>query len=134
MSRTGLFWFGIIALIVVLVIAVPPTGSSPDVVTYSDFVEKVSEGEVSSVTIRGQQIVGKYQNKAQFRTTGPANSDGTVEILEANGVAHEFEEVGDDSLWITALFTLVPILLLIFAFIWFMRQVQGTNGRAMNFG
>ena len=134
MNRTGLFWLVIVVMILFMVIALPMNRPSTETVSFSEFVTKVEAGEVSEVKVRGQQISGKFENNKAFRTTGPAEMNDVDALLATNEVVLEYEEVSDDSVWITAAFTFVPLILLFFAFVWFMRQIQGSNGRAMNFG
>ncbi len=133
-SRANIFWFVIVLAMVLLFLGVPQAGKSGETVDFATFIEKVDAGEVRSVTFKGQQITGTYANEARFKTTGPEFLEPVYNTLIESGITPNFEEAGDESLWVTALLTLLPVAVLVFLFIWFMRNLQGSNGRAMNFG
>ena len=133
-SRANIFWLVIVLMMVMLFLGIPHTGKIDDAVSYSEFMEKVEADDVSTVTIKGQAITGAWKNEAKFRTTGPEVMDPLFNALIEHEIPHKFEEVEDSSLWVTAMFTLIPLALVVLLFFWFMRNLQGSNGRAMNFG
>jgi len=134
LSRTHLFWF-IVVLVVLALFILPPTGGRKgEPLPFSDFIQKVEEGKVDQVTFKGQQITGVLQDGTTFKTTGPEFLEPVYHTLVENGVTPNFEEQDDDSLWLTGLFTFLPLLVMVLLFLWFMRNLQGSNGRAMSFG
>jgi cell division protease FtsH len=134
LSRTHLFWF-IVVLVVLALFILPPTGGRKgEPMPFSDFVQKVEEGKVDQVTFKGQQITGVLADGTSFKTTGPEFLEPVYHTLVEHGVTPNFEEQDDDSLWLTGLFTFLPLLVIVLLFLWFMRNLQGSNGRAMSFG
>ncbi len=133
-SRANIFWLVIVLMMVMLFVGISPQSRSDDVVTFSEFMEKVETDDVSTVTIKGQAISGAWKNEAKFKTTGPESMEPVFNALIEHEVPHKFEEVEDSGIWVTALITLIPLGLVLLLFFWFMRNLQGSNGRAMNFG
>ena len=101
---------------------------------FSEFVTRVDEGDVGSVTIKGNQIFGSLQSGGNFQTYAP-NDAQVVERLSEKGVTIRAEpsEEGSPTLW-GVLISWFPMLLLIGVWIFFMRQMQGGGGKAMGFG
>jgi len=134
-ARPGIVWFVILVAILLMVVALPNAGRTKgETVDFGTFMEKVDQGQVKSVSIRGQQIEGSYVNEMKFRTTGPEFLEPVYNTLVEKGVTPAFEEEPDDSFWMTAGFTIIPVLIMLGALVWFVRNLQGSNGRAMQFG
>ena len=103
-------------------------------IAYSDFIEEVEQGTVESVEIRGQELVGRLSNGEQFTTYAPEDP-GLVERLEEQGVTFNAQPEEQRSLLSAILINMLPMLLLIGIWIFFMRQMQSGAGRgAMGFG
>ena len=104
------------------------------VVSYSNFLTDVKNGNISRVEIRGSNITGEYSNGTSFSTYSP-NDPGLIDKLEKNNieiVAQPLEKNSPGLLDI--LISWFPMLLLIGVWIFFMRQMQSGSGRAMGFG
>ncbi len=101
---------------------------------FSDFIASVERGQVTDVTIQGQNITGHFSDGRSFGTYAP-NDPGLVERLNRHGVkitAQPVEEQTPSLLGI--LLSWFPMLLLIAVWIFFMRQMQSGGGKAMGFG
>ena len=135
MHRAGVFWLILLFALVLGSIMYSTQGNVGRSVPYSDFVTQMRSGDVAEVTIRGQEIHFVTNDDKQFVATGPMDQrlllsqlDGESEIM----VSHE--EMEDQSLlWLTVS-TLVPLIVMVGLFYFVMRNVQGNNGRAMQFG
>src|SRR5260221_359938 len=103
-------------------------------VAYSQFISDVDQGRVRSVTISGQQIVGSYSDGSSFQTFAPEDPE-LVKRLEDRGVqiAAKPPTEGGQSL-IGMLVSWFPMFLILAVWIFFMRQMQGTGGKALGFG
>lgn len=110
-------------------------------VAFSDFLEKVDQGDVNDVTIRngttrGSTITGHTSDGVAFVTQSP-DYPNLVERLNEKGVKiSAFNDDGKmDGFW-SVLLSWFPILLLVGVYIFFMRQMQSGGGRggAMGFG
>ena len=133
--RNLALWVIIALLLIALfnVFQTNPKGAGTDV-GYSQFLSDVDKGRVSSVTISGQQITGQYNDRTSFQTYTP-NDPELVRRLEDRGVAITAKPLseGGTSL-IGVLVSWFPMFLILAVWIFFMRQMQGSGGRAMGFG
>ena len=71
------FWAVVILLLVAL-FSVFQEGGGPNQGTripYSDFLQRVENGEVSSVVIDGERIAGRLTSGAEFQTIRPGSTD-----------------------------------------------------------
>ncbi len=134
MSRAGVFWLLVVLGMVLLFIQFSPNRQAGAPVEFADFWDKLEAGQVEKVTIRGQTLTGEYVDGGHFTSVGPPESDQLSRDLREHGVIANWDEAEDESLLLTAVFTFLPIIVMVVVFFWFMRQLQGTNGRAMNFG
>ena len=103
-------------------------------ISYSQFLSEVDEGQVRNVVISGQQITGIYSNGGAFQTFAPEDPD-LVNRLEDRGVSITAKppSEGGQSL-IGMLISWLPMFLILGVWIFFMRQMQGTGGKALGFG
>ncbi len=134
LSKANTFWFLIVLALLLLFLFNAQTGQKGETVTFSTFMERVEADQVSEVTVKGQRLDGQYTSGLRFSTTGPETIEPVFDTLAAHGVQMSFEKVEDESLWFTAIFTMVPLLVVIVLFVWFMRNLNNTSGRAMSFG
>lgn len=128
------------AIIAVLLVALfnlfqsPVQRSGVADIPYSKFLQDVNNGTVRSVTISGQQISGSYSdNGGNFETYAPEDPN-LISKLEAKGVAIEAQPPSEGSALGSFLFTWLPMFVILGVWIFFMRQMQGSSGKAMGFG
>jgi cell division protease FtsH len=113
-------------------------GSSPrnshQPLAYTDFLTQVESGEVKEVTIKGQQISGRYRDGRSLVTYAP-DDPNLISKLEEHEVriSAQPSDEGSPTLW-SVLISWFPMLLLIGVWIFFMRQMQAGGGKAMGFG
>jgi cell division protease FtsH len=133
--------FALWAIIALLLIALfnlfqsPGQRSNSREVSYSQFIDDVSNGRVKSVTITGERITGTFaDNGSTFQTYSPGDT-GLVARLESKDVAITArpESDGSSSL-IGILLSWLPMILILGVWIFFMRQMQGGSRGAMGFG
>jgi len=129
------FWAVVILLLVALfsVFQEGGGGSQGARITYSDFLQRVENGQVSSVLIDGEQITGRLASGAEFQTVQPRNAD-VIPDLRTQGVEIRVEPQESSGLLSTLGFWL-PMLILIGVWIFFLNRMQGgARGGAMGFG
>jgi cell division protease FtsH len=102
-------------------------------ISFSDFVASAQEGDVTEVTIQGQNIRGKYLNGERFKTYAPEDPD-LIRTLREKGVKIEAIPEEENPWYVEVLVSWFPMLLLIGVWIFFMRQMQIGGGKAMSFG
>ena len=102
-------------------------------VTYSQLLAKVNAGEVKKAAIRGADVEITDQGNKTFTAVTPNNQDDLVKRLEAQGADISVKPAGGVTL-LGLFLNMLPILLLIGVWIFFMRQMQGGARGAMGFG
>jgi cell division protease FtsH len=108
----------------------PKTGTKD--VIYSEMIAFLDKGEISEVTIQGDNITGKLINGNIFKTFAPKD-DKLIAQFREKGVKITAKPV-EESPWLTVLISWAPMILLIGIWIFFMRQMQSGGGKAMAFG
>ncbi len=103
-------------------------------VAYSQFLTDVDQGRVRSVTISGQTITGTYSDGSAFQTYAPADPQLVQKLEDRNvSIAAKPATEGGQSL-LGMLISWFPMFLILAVWIFFMRQMQGTGGKALGFG
>jgi cell division protease FtsH len=100
---------------------------------YSDFKTLVSQGQVTEVTIDSDNVRGKYLDGAgheQAFTAVRIDDPKLVEELEAKGVHFDGEL---PSRWPDLLVWIVPLLLIVGFWTFFLRRMGGAEGGVMSF-
>jgi cell division protease FtsH len=114
-------------------------GSTPDELTYSRFLDDVRNGTVAQVTIsstaEGNTILGIDVNGKEFRTFGMPDPRLVDDLVE-NNVEITAEPPEQRSVLLDLIINIIPVLLLVGLWVYFMRQMQGGGGGrgAMSFG
>jgi cell division protease FtsH len=106
------------------------TGAS---LSFSEFMQKVENGSISRVVLDGEKVYVKGTDGANYQTVKPLEVDITRDLLDANVevVASPQEQSG----FMSTVSFMLPFLLLIGVWIFFMNRMQGGGrGGAMGFG
>ena len=129
------------AIILLLLVALYQMFQSPTArvsgteISYSQFLSDVNKGRVRSVTITGDRISGSYSdNQTGFQTYSPGDSDLITRLNENNVIINARPETDGSNSLLSYLFSLLPIILILGVWIFFMRQMQGGSRGAMGFG
>jgi cell division protease FtsH len=135
--KTLFLWMAIFVVVILLWNTFQGGKSAQQELTFSQFMERVEAGKVAKVTIRGQQITGKFRDLGEagqeFKTQVPLQYDELVRELRDAKVEIEAEEPRENPL-IAVLFTWAPVLLIVGLWIFFMRQMQTGGNKALSFG
>ncbi|MBW3096290.1 ATP-dependent zinc metalloprotease FtsH [Pseudohoeflea coraliihabitans] len=133
--------FALWAIIALLLIALfnmfqsPTDRTSGREIPYSQFLNEVDAGRVRDVTIVGERITGNYKDTAgAFQTYSPGDNNLIAELSEKDVAITAQPEVDGSNTLLGYLFSLLPILLILGVWIFFMRQMQGGSRGAMGFG
>ncbi len=100
---------------------------------FSDFMAKVTKGEVAEVIVRGADIKGKLTGGEIFRTYAAEDKD-MISELRQKGVRIIAKPVDGNPWYVNMLLSWLPMLLFIGVWIFFMRQMQGGGMKALSFG
>ncbi len=102
-------------------------------IVYSDFIGYLDKGQVTDVTIQGENIEGKLADGKVFKLFAPRDQN-LVPLLKKKGVRITAKPAEGSSWYMTILISWLPIILLVGVWIFFMKQMQGGGGKAMSFG
>ncbi len=102
-------------------------------ISYSEFVSAVEQGRVSSVTLDGEQVRYRANDGQDYVTIKPEDAEITQLLIDRDiPVKAESQQ---QSGFQTFILSLLPFLLLIGVWIYFMNRMQGgRGGGAMGFG
>ena len=100
---------------------------------FSEFIGHVEKGQVTEVTIQGENLTGKLADGKIFKTYMPKDTQ-LVPLLREKNVRITAKPAEDSPWYMNVLISWFPMLLLIGIWIFFMRQMQGGGGKAMAFG
>jgi len=110
-----------------------PSRPEQDVV-FSDFMQYLQEGQIREVTIKQpeNQIIGTLKNGVRFKTYAPDYPELVKELRERGvRIAAKPEQT---PWYFNLLFNFAPVLLLVFLWVFFMRQMQMGGNKALSFG
>ncbi|SFV82248.1 Cell division protein FtsH [hydrothermal vent metagenome] len=110
-------------------------GEQKNEITYSQFIQSVKQGDVSSVTLAGSSIKGVGAGGEQFSTYSPGDLGLMGDLLD-NGVSVEAKPPEKDGFFKQLIISLAPILLLIGVILYTMKGAGGSMGgkNPMSFG
>ena len=136
LGRNFLIW----ALIFLIVI--PMLGSfgnsqrraSMENLAFSDFMNSAENKQISEVTVSGADVYGTMTDGREFYTYAP-NDPSMIETLRKNGVKVVAKPIDTSGSTFWGIFiSWFPMLLLVGVWIFFMRQANSGNNKALSFG
>jgi len=138
--RTVLMWLVILVGVLLMFSVLRGYSSTSREIPFSDFLDKVDQGQVSKVLIKGEEIhiktVGGEDSGPTPRydhfTYNPGYDD-LIGQLREHKVEIKVEKPADGRL-LTALLSWAPLLILVGLWFVFFRQMQAGGTKAMSFG
>ena len=134
-ARNIAFWVVLFLLILALFNLFNGSGGTLQSreISYSDFVTAVKADEVTQATLDGEQIRFRGSDNQDYVTIKPEDASVTQLLIENNVPIRA--EKQQQSVFQSFLITLLPFLLLIGVWVYFMNRMQGGGkGGAMGFG
>jgi cell division protease FtsH len=130
------------ATVLLLYILIQPT--TPTSKAYSIFESDVQSGRVTKIIRDGTTLTVTMTNGDSYtvESDSPLNGEWdmittwlkSANIAPAQWPSYEVKKPADTG-WITLLITtMLPVLVIVFFIVFFMRQAQGTNNQALSFG
>ncbi len=131
----GLFvWLLIGVLMILLFNLLNTPKETTENIVFSDFMQKVQTGGVTSVLIKQNSITGKLKDGKEFKTYAPPQYGKLVDVLESKNVTIAAKPPDESPWYMNFLFSFGPILLLVVIWVFFMRQMQTGGNKALSFG
>jgi cell division protease FtsH len=101
---------------------------------YSDFLSEVEAGRVADVTIQGDSISGHFTDGRTFSTYAPPDANFVPKLRQGNVRITAVPKSEETQTFWNYVLSWFPMLLVVGVWIFFMRQMQSTGGKAMGFG
>jgi len=131
--KSVLFWLTAGIIIIFLWSQVQSPAAAKKELAFSQFMTDVEANKVEEATITGNDLKGKYLDGTTFKTITPPQYDDLVKILREHNV-NIIVKPTERSPWVGYLLTMLPIVLLVFLWFFFMRQMQSGGNKALSFG
>jgi cell division protease FtsH len=139
-KKSMLVWIFTFFAGAVLVMALNSKNTSLKAIDFNNFIEKVKQSEVASVTFSGNIITGKLKAKdatpaTDFKTYGDTKSEYFLKILGENNITPNYipeDKSGD--IWESILGGLFPILILFAMGALLVRFLKNNQGGISKFG
>lgn len=120
-------------------------GNMPKQLTYTQFVNKLNKGDLKALEIQPEQNVymvsGKTKKDEDYSSTILYNNEKDLQKItdtakKQDNLKFTVKEEEKQSVFVSILTTLIPVLIIALLFIFFLSQAQGGGGggRMMNFG
>ena len=120
-------------------------GNMPKQLTYTQFVNKLNKGDLKTLEIQPEQNVymvsGKTKKDEDYSSTILYNNEKYLQKItdtakKQDNLKFTVKEEEKQSVFVSILTTLIPVLIIALLFIFFLSQAQGGGGggRMMNFG
>ncbi len=109
-------------------------------ITYNEFKQKVQAGELKEVRLwpAGEVEALSADKTIKYKFQGPTSEEAErqelVSLLDQHKLSWRYEPEKEAPVWQALLYTGLPIMVIIFFMLYFMRQLQAGGGKAMSFG
>lgn len=135
MLKNLLLWLVIAVILITVFSNFGPKHVAAEKFSYSEFINKVNDGQIAAVTIDNQIIDGTLKNNQKFTTYMPVEDQYLLGELMKQNVTVNGKPPEQQSLLMHIFINWFPMLLLIAVWVFFMRQMQG-GGKSgpMSFG
>ena len=138
--QTAIIWSIIIIGGWIVWLQVFNKGAKTAEIPYSVFLRELKQNNVSEVTITEKQVKGKFYSEISFEDKGTFSEFNTRIPFEDPELADELVKYNvtvvakEKSGWGNIVISVLPWLLLIGVWIFFIRQMQSGQNRALGFG
>ncbi|MEE0878529.1 MAG: ATP-dependent zinc metalloprotease FtsH [Treponemataceae bacterium] len=136
-GRTGIFVFFIFLVLSVVFLLLETNSGSAEEISYSDFMTKVIDKEITQVCISDNQEISGYftssnNRPVRFTTVIPYFDATLIDFLEENDVVVVGEKSSVGIFYYIERF--LPWLMFIFIFLFIAKQNSAQNNRGFQFG
>ena len=139
--RTVLMWVVILVGVLLILQVLRGYSTTSREIAFSEFLDRVADGQVSRVLIKGEEIFVRSTGAAEESATAPRYDlhtynpgyDDLIADLREQKVEIKVEKPSDGRM-LTALLGWAPLLILVGLWFVFFRQMQAGGTKAMSFG
>lgn len=112
-------------------------GDDRETLTLDEFQVAVQDGEVATAELKDKdnEVLGELEDGSKYQVAYPVEfgDELTTALTEADPPIELEVDQQQESLWVSLLYSLLPMVLLIGVFLYFISSMQGGKG-AMKFG
>jgi len=123
----------LIAVGVILLLTYMQDQDDPREVTVTELERYMERGEIEKIEQEGLEAVATLTDSSQIVTDVDPNYNMSAKSDEYD-FEYDYDREPDPPWWTTMLTYMIPFLLIIGLFIFFMQQTQGGGNKVMNFG
>lgn len=136
-GKSLIFWLAAIVLLTAIANMTgqgTPARSAGSELPFSEFMNQAENSKIAEVTVSGSDVYGTYTDGGKFYTYVPYDPT-MIETLRKNNVVVNAkpEDTSANTFW-GIVISWFPMILLIGVWIFFMRQANAGNSKAMSFG
>lgn len=136
-GKSLIFWLAAIVLLTAIANMTgqgTPARSAGSELPFSEFMNQAENNRIAEVTVSGPDVYGTYTDGGKFYTYTPYDPT-MIETLRKNNVVVNAkpEDTSANTFW-EIVISWFPMILLIGVWIFFMRQANAGNSKAMSFG
>ena len=139
--RNGFIYLLILVAVVAIVVSLVSRGEGVETKDISEVIAAAKAGEVDKIKVSGDSLTVTTTHGEEFKSR-KESGDSVYTLLSEAGVSRDSIADIDVSVhspsrfgnWIGIFLSFLPIILIGAILIFFMRQAQGSNAQAMNFG
>ncbi len=130
-----IFWVVMVATALLLwAVVKSSTGERPQELTFTQFSQEIDKGTIKQVTISGSEVSGAKKDNTKFKTIIPANYPDLYKQLETKDVNVTIKDTSGNS-WLSWVGNgILPLIIIVGVWIFFMRQMQTGGNKALSFG
>ena len=132
-TKSLVFWMALMLVGVLVWNFSTSFQTASQVENFSVFMSQVDAGQVTKVTLTGNEITYTTQGDETLQTYAPPQYEGLANKLIQQNVEVSARE-STASPWGLILYSWLPLLLMAGLLIFFMRQMQGGGNKALSFG
>ncbi len=139
--RNGFIYLLILVAVVAIVYSFFGRSASTKKEDISTVISDARAGDISKIIASGSSLTVKLENGEEYKSRLPDNTSPTemffqndIKIGPPDGVTIEVKKPSSFGNWAGLLINFLPLVLFGAIIIFFMRQAQGSNSQAMNFG
>ena len=129
--KAVIFWIVILvsAFLLWQVVRSDTSASREPEISYSEFMTRITNGQVSKVTISGSQVRGFDTKAGNFRVIAPPDQSLMISALQQHAVEIWFKDQAAQG-WPNWILNLAPLILLAALWFFMIRQLQARSRRS----
>ncbi len=133
-SKNLITWVAIFAIVLIISNLISGDGLSGKKITFSEMMQSVEAGEVISVQIKGNDLIGTKQGGEQFYTYLPQYPNLVEKLQEKNVEVTALPLVSKSEKIIGGILGWLPFILMIALWIFFAKGMASGGNKALGFG